>query len=240
MDYVKKHLFPIILTIIFLFTLTIVVRVYNSKLDKRDSQISLLTVDNQNYIKVTDELGKEVVKQKAVVVKEREQVKEYSDKYFALKEKPKSVDVFYQEVTKTDWDTAFIPYHDTLYVKIDPIVGDTITQELKNYIDSSVRIPNSFEKDSSLFAIKGRVLKNGVSIDSLSLPDTFNLRVVETKGKLFKPSFVEFQSFHTNPLVNVTGTQSVIYKVPKKTFWQVVLDKLIWVGIGVGATTLIK
>ena len=75
-------------------------------------------------------------------------------------------------------------------------------------------------------------------IDSLNIPDTFNLRIVETKGKLFKPSFVEFQSFHSNKLVKVTGANSILYKLPRKTFWQVVLDKLIWIGVGIGLSTL--
>lgn len=209
----------------------------NAEIASLETSLSLSELNNQKYEKIVNTLEDTILKQRAIIIKDKEQLKTFTDSIFNLKQKVKAVTAFYKETTKTDWDTVYIPYDSTPTI---PQVqyGDTITKEIKNYIDSSIKVPNKFSKDSSLFSIKGEVTKQGVRIDSLNIPDTFNLRIVETKGKLFKPSFVEFQSFHTNKLVQVTGVNSIMYKLPKKTFWQVVLDKLIWVGVGIGLTTI--
>ena len=207
----------------------------NAEIASLETTNSLLQIENQKFKKTINELGDSVVKQKAIIVKNKEQLKTFTDSIFKLKQKVKSVTAYYKEITKTNWDTVYIPYTDTQYIP-NPFLqtGDTITKELYTYINNSVKVPNSFNIDSFLYSIKGTVLKEGVRIDSLNIPDTFNLRIVETKGKLFKPSFIEFQSFHTNKLVQVIGANSIMYKLPKKTFWQVVLDKLVWVVIGLG------
>lgn len=209
----------------------------NAEIASLETSLSLSELNNQKYEKIVNTLEDTILKQRAIIIKDKEQLKTFTDSIFNLKQKVKAVTAFYKETTKTVWDTVYIPYDSTPTI---PQVqyGDTITKEIKNYIDSSIKVPNKFSKDSSLFSIKGEVTKQGVRIDSLNIPDTFNLRIVETKGKLFKPSFVEFQSFHTNKLVQVTGVNSIMYKLPKKTFWQVVLDKLIWVGVGIGLTTI--
>lgn len=209
----------------------------NAEIATLETTNALLQLENQKFEKIVNSQDDSIVKQRAIIIKDKEQLKTFTDSIFNLKQKVKAVTAFYKETTKTVWDTVYIPYDSTPTI---PQVqyGDTITKEIKNYIDSSIKVPNKFSKDSSLFSIKGEVTKQGVRIDSLNIPDTFNLRIVETKGKLFKPSFVEFQSFHTNKLVQVTGVNSIMYKLPKKTFWQVVLDKLIWVGVGIGLTTI--
>ena len=215
------------------------IRCKNSELILLQTKYSLSQIENQEYKKVANKQGDSIVKQRAIIVKNKEQLKTLTDSIFKLKKDVKAVTAFYKESTKTNWDTVYIPYIDVQYIP-NPLLqtGDTITKELYTYINNSVKVPNSFYLDSLLFTVKGKVTKEGVRIDSLNIPDTFNLRIVETKGKLFKPSFIEFQSFHTNPLVQVTGANSIMYKLPKKTFWQVVLDKLIWVGVGIGLTTL--
>ena len=209
------------------------------KIDKLETTNSLLQVEKQEFKKVVNTQGDTILKQKAVIVKDKEQLKTFTDSIFKLKQEIKNVITYYREITTITWDTVYIPYVDTQYIP-NPLLqtGDTITKELKAYINNSIQVPNSFYKDSLLFTIKGQVTKEGVRIDSLNIPDTFNLRIVETKGKLFKPSFVEFQSFHSNKLVKVTGANSILYKLPRKTFWQVVLDKLIWIGVGIGLSTL--
>jgi hypothetical protein len=207
----------------------------NAEIASVETTNSLLQIENQKFEKIINNQDDSIVKQRAIIIKDKEQLKTFTDSIFKLKEKVKSVTAFYKEVIKTNWDTVNIPYTDTQYIP-NPFLqtGDTITKELYTYINNSVKVPNPFNIDSSLYSIKGEVTKQGVRIDSLNIPDTFNLRIVETKGKLFKPSFIEFQSLHTNKLVQVTGVNSIMYKLPKKTFWQVVLDKLVWVGIGLG------
>lgn len=211
----------------------------NAKISSLETTVSLLELKNQKFEKTVNELGDSVVKQKAIIVKNKEQLKTFTDSIFKLKETVRAVTVFYKENIKTNWDTVYIPYTDTQYIP-NPLLqtGDTITKELYTYINNSVKVPNPFVVDTNLYTIKGTILKEGVRIDSLNIPDTFNLRVVETKGKLFKPSTIEFQSFHTNKLVQVTGANSIMYKLPKKTFWQVVMDKLFWIAVGFGVTKL--
>jgi len=235
----RPKLFNIVLTIIFLILLLIFKNIYKSRIEKLQTTVSLFNVEKQEFTKTKNALQEEIVKVKAVVVKDKEQLKEYTDKIFKLKDEVKTASVFYQEVLKTKWDTAYIPYHDTLVV-YKVLIGDTITAEIKNYVSNSIKVPNSFSKDTSTYYLSGRVLKEGVSIDSLNIPDTFNLRVVETKGKLFKPSYIEFQTKHSNPLINVIGVKAITYKLPKKTFFQWISEKALWIGVGFGLSTIIK
>lgn len=205
----------------------------NAKIAKLETENSLLQVKNQEYRKEINTLGDSIVKQIVTIVENEKQLRTFTDSIFKLKKKVKAVEFFYKENTRLKWDTVFIPYKD---VPDDMPVYDPFnvdTAKIRLYVENSISVPRKFDTTSTYFSLSGTVLKNGVIIDSPNIPDTFSLRVVDTKGGLLKKSIKEVQSFHTNPLIQSFGVQSIKIEEPKKPFIKTLIDKLFWVGVGI-------
>ncbi len=104
---------------------------------------------------------------------------------------------------------VYIPYIDS---------SNQIGKDTSEYLKNSVRVPRGFELKNSYFNIRGSVLKSGVKLDSLNIPDTLRGRFVEKKNGLFKPETIEYQVFNTNPYIQIQGGKSAVYTAKKKPF----------------------
>lgn len=211
----------------FLFVNNIIVK---NKLNKAETTIALNLLEKQTLTDSLVNKNKQIVKLQDAVVFEGEKgkkaLREYSDSVFNLRKKDerkyKETVAYYQNYISTHLsDTVRIPFEPSGSDSIQkPSVND---ERVKEYIDNSIRVPKAFTKADPYFYINGTVSKDGVSINSMILPDTITGRFVERKNGFLKAKTIEYQVFNTNPYIKIDNSKSAIYKPEKKnTFLKIV------------------
>lgn len=234
----------LILCFIFVPGRGVQVNKYQSQLVER---LDSLTLANQKLDSIKNEAGKQVQVQQALVVNKQADIKKLSDSIFNLKRKNarqiKNIIAFYSQHTNTVIDSIPVPYLDTVeYRKFKDSLDF-----YKFAKDSLIQVPKSIRVDSNYFHINETITKTGLLINTLSIPDSQYVRIVENKGGFFKrdvngklkfhiPTTVQFQTLHTNPLIHVTGQNSVLYQPNNKSK---VLGKVIILGLGILAGKLL-
>jgi hypothetical protein len=94
----------------------------------------------------------------------------------------------------------------------------------------SIAVPSRFKLNEKWFNIDGLVKKDGLIIDSLSIPNKTIVTVGYKKAgflNLSKDAVVQVKN--ENPYVNVTGLDNVVIK-KKKKIWE---NPLVHIGVGV-------
>lgn len=199
---------------------------HNRELHKLQDENSLLLIDKQKNDSIINKNNKIILTQEVKILNNEQSLKQYSDSIFQLKRKNekdiKSVHSYYKNVIKVTIDTFIIPYIDTLYIdNSDSIYFETII------------VPKKFAIKTSNYDIGGTVKKEGVEISKLEMEDSIYGRFVTEKGGLFKKDKIKYQTFNTNPYVHIESTTSAVYKKPKKKFIHHVIEKSIYIGIGI-------
>ncbi len=212
----------------------------NRKIDKQEGQITAEQLKNQTLDSVINTKNKVIYRQDAIIVANNESLSQMTDTIFNLKAKDaKNLETiaYYQGRNIVTINGVNVPYLDSAYMKY---FSDSVQLACKDVIDymrdSTVQVGMVAADSTPYYAIQQTVEKKGITINSLTIPDTLNLRFVQHKGGLFKKSKIEVQYFHTNPLVKTTGSNSVFYQPKKKSFFQRVI---LPVAVGVGAGLLI-
>jgi hypothetical protein len=94
----------------------------------------------------------------------------------------------------------------------------------------SVAVPSRFKLNEKWFNVDGYVKKDGLIIDSLSIPNKTIVTIGYKKAgflNLSKDAVVQVKN--ENPYVNVTGLDNIVIK-KKKKIWQ---NPLVHIGVGV-------
>jgi hypothetical protein len=94
----------------------------------------------------------------------------------------------------------------------------------------SVAVPSRFKLNEKWFNVDGYVKKDGLIIDSLSIPNKTIVTIGYKKAgflNLSKDAVVQVKN--ENPYVNVTGLDNIVIKKKKKV-WQ---NPLVQIGVGV-------
>jgi len=94
----------------------------------------------------------------------------------------------------------------------------------------SIAVPSRFKLNEKWFNIDGLVKKDGLIIDSLSIPNKTIVTIGYKKAgflNLSKDAVVQVKN--ENPYVNVTGLDNVVIK-KKKKIWE---NPLVHIGVGV-------
>jgi hypothetical protein len=94
----------------------------------------------------------------------------------------------------------------------------------------SVAVPSRFKLNEKWFNVDGYVKKDGLIIDSLSIPNNTIVTIGYKKAgflNLSKDAVVQVKN--ENPYVNVTGLDNIVIK-KKKKIWQ---NPLVHIGVGV-------
>jgi len=195
--------------------------------DSLKSQITMLSLNKQKNDSIINKQGEVIYTQEVAITKSKEELKKYTDSIFNLnrrhERKIKEVTAFYKNRYRVQLDSFFV-------YEVDSIpYPEYITVEFMN--DSMITVPRTFKVDEPYFKLDATVRKNGLMINSLSLPDTLYGRIVTKKQGFLKPKIKEYQYFNKNPYVIQEGSNSVIYE-DKKKFWNKVRDGAILVGAG--------
>lgn len=96
----------------------------------------------------------------------------------------------------------------------------------------SIAVPTRFQLNEKWFNIDGYVRRDGLKIDSLSIPNKTTVTIGYEKSgflNLSKNAVVKVKN--ENPYVNVSGLDNIVIK-KKKKFWQ---NPLFHIGVGVVA-----
>jgi len=225
------------------FTLLFWAQTCNLKrqIEEKENEITQIDLDRQQLRTLTDRQGRQISEQDVLITNSRSAMNRLTDTIFNLRSRDArnlETIAYYKGITKVDVRDVPVPYLDSARMrKFTDSVAYTRT-ELINFInDSTLQVPTRAGIQTPHLDLALTVGKERLTLDSLTLPDTLQLRFVETPGNLFRRSKVEVQYFHSNPYVKAVGSNSAFYQPKRKSFFtRVILP----VAIGVGAGILIS
>jgi hypothetical protein len=199
--------------------------------------IDSLQLANQTLDSITNKQGETILTQEAIITGSTDAIDALTDTIFDLKAKDarnQKTIAYYKNDNVVILNGVNVPYLDSAYMKY---FSDSVTaqcQEVIRYMqDSMVHVGMKAGDSTQYYSISQTVNKSGITIDSLSIPNTLQLRFVEKKNGFLKPKSIEVQFFNSNPLVKTTSSNSVIYRPKKKSFLtRVVLPVAVGVGVG--------
>jgi hypothetical protein len=215
----------------------------------KDKEIASLKFENGRLDSMRNAANQLVVTQRVELLKtkaEQEQLKAYSDSVFNLTKKQerkiKDVIAFYQAKTNIKIVDKLVPYLDTTKQKE---WEDSVKLACQNVIDyyeaNTIGVPDSAKVEDTTIYASLIVKKDGVEIDSLSIPDVQSLRFVTLKGgmlkkdqegkrHLFLKKSLQVQVLHSSPYLEHISSQTYLYQEKKKTK---LLPKLMLIGAGI-------
>jgi hypothetical protein len=214
----------------------------------KDKEIEKLKIENGRIDSMRNTANQLVITQRAELLRskeEQEQLKAYSDSVFNLTKKQerkiKDVIAFYQAKTNIKIVDKLVPYLDTTKQKE---WEDSIKLACQNVIDyyeaNTIGVPDTAKVEDTTIYASLIVKKNGVEIDSLSIPDVQSLRFVTLKGgflkkdqegkrHLFLKKSLQVQVMHTSPYLEHINLKSYVYQEKKKSR---LLPNLLLIGAG--------
>lgn len=218
---------------------------YRQELAKQSVALDSLTLANQTLDSAKNKAGQTIVLQTAIITSNQADIKRLSDEKFnlqnKLEKKVRQVLAYQAQFSHLKLDSVKVPYVDSMAQKR---FSDSIEKGCAvviNYMrDSTITVPAEAKVETANYKIDLSVKREGVVINSLDVPDSQYFRIVVIRGGFFRkvngklkfhiPKQIQFQTLHTNPLIHVTGSNSVLYKSVEKPK---ILLNLLKIGIGV-------
>lgn len=201
-------------------------------------------MSQQKIDTLTNEKNQLITKQQVVTSEDQTSINKLSDEVFNLKKKDaKNTETLALLRTdqKASVDSLNVPF--TGSIEVDSTKRETTlinkdSAELRQYIrEKTIEVPQSVEYKDTTIAFNGTVTKEGITIDSLSIPNTLNQRIVKKDGGWFKSDTYEFQSSNTSKYFHTTGEQSLLFTPKQKgTFWKVIGG----IALGAAGVLIIK
>lgn len=198
-------------------------------------QITQLDLDNQTLRTLVNQRGDTIYTQKSLITSSREAINNLTDSIFLLKRKDsknQQTIAYYKGVTKIEVRNVSIPYMDTLSMKrFSDSVENSCAEVITYMRDSTISVPQRLSVSTQNAFLEADVTKSGLYIDSLSIPDTLQLRFVE-RGGFLKRKTIEVQYLHSNKYIHSLSTNSVVYSPKKSLLTRVILPVAIGIGVG--------
>lgn len=208
--------------------------------DRKGVQITQLQLDSQKSKEVINSLGQKISVQDVIITNDRATIKAISDSSFNLRKneekKISEVIAYYKGITKTTIKEVKVPYIDTIKQKSwEDSIAKQCAMVIDYYEANSIAVPRDAKDSTENYYIDLTTTKSGIIVNNLSIPDSQYLRFVEKKRNIwqfitFQKRKIEVQVRHTNPLIQVTGQNSIIYIPKGKTRW---LERALLVGVGI-------
>jgi hypothetical protein len=227
----------------------------NDKFKSQQNTIDSLTLANQKLIQDTNKLGQIVSKQTTIITQDQEALKALTANLFNLmkidEKRIKQIDALIQIKSRIRVDSVHVPFKDEIAQKqFSDSVNKACREVIDYYSSLSIMVPQNVqitEEQNKDFQFDGTITKQGLMINSLNLPDSQRIAIIETKGGFFKrdinrkvkfytPKKLEIQVLHTNKYIKIEGMSSVIYQPKKGGRW---LERALIFGVGAAATILI-
>lgn len=198
---------------------------------KNDNEVTILKykMSLQKIDSIINKNGELVIKQKVVITDDKKAINKISNELFNLKKKEEKhlqTIALLTSQLEVKIDSIFVPFLDTT----QDLTGKDSSALIAYIQDSTIKVPKDIEYKDSTISLSQTILKQGVKINSIVIPDSLIQRLVINNNGLFKKDTYEFQTKHTSPLFNVKSQQSLIY-VPKSK--NILLKCLISFGVGI-------
>lgn len=228
-NFLKKYWAFILIALFLVTTVWFYLKSVN-----QEKQITNLKADNtlltQSVDTFRDKNNMLVYEQEVAVYESNKKIKQLSDEVFDLKRKNdklvKQVNYYGQVNQETRIDSVYIAYNDTVYL-------DTVSIDY-------LRVPKTFAVKNSNYSVGGTVLKNGVILDNISVPNILSYREIEQKQGWFKSPVTVVQIHNSNPYVYTTGMTTVTVKSKTSAWHRWILPTLTAVGAGVITYQIVK
>lgn len=212
----------------------------NHKLEVAQSAVDSLTLANQKLDSTVNKMGQKIYTQIVTLSENQKSIRKLTDSIFNLKKRDeriiRRIVAYYTERTNVHIDSVSVPYTDSIAIKQ---FRDS-AEFYKYALDSMIVVPKKAALSTTYFSIDETVTKNGLVINSLNIPDSQYIRIVENRGGFLrkvngklkfhvKPQ-IQIQTLHTNPYIQITGENSILYTPRAKPR---ILEKVLLLGIGV-------
>jgi len=172
------------------------------------NQISKFEFKEQKYIETIDENGRRVAEQDQIILSQKDAITHNLLEIERLKKISSQVIVN----TITEIDSIFVPFI------VDTINNDTLVGD--NYII----VPKRFSLSDEWYAFNGKIIKNGVLLDSISFNNELKITLGSKSMGIFKRPKPVVLITNSSPYVHTTGLQNIVIKedlrfYDKKSFW---------------------
>ena len=212
---------------------------YQKKQDDLLSQISQYQLGEKAFTKKINADSSTIVQQEQTILTEKEAIKLGLLKLEGEIKKPQSQVRQTQVIRYDSISVAYVPdnFIDSSKWLFKFKKGFKSNDVIDSLIANSIIVPKSFATKSKWFSINGKVNKENVLIETLSIPNESSVTVGwKRTGFLWlgKKPFVEVKN--TNPYLSVVKLSNVVIEKKKG-----LLSKpIFWVAVGVVAGFLIK
>lgn len=221
----------------------------NRKFASQQNKLDSITLANQVLIQDKNSIGQTVSKQAVIITEDQEALQDITAKVFNLEKQDekriKQINALIQIASRIRVDSINIPFKDEIAAKkfSDSLIA-ACAEVINYYKNNSIPVPQNVsisKEENPNFQFYGKVIKEGLAIDSINFPDSQRIAVIETKGGLFRrniegkvkfytPRKLEIQVLHTNKYVEITGMSSIIYQPKVRGRW---LERLLIAGVGI-------
>lgn len=170
-------------------------------------------------IQIENEKGKLISQNETLLHFTNKELQTYTDTIFNLRSREarliKSVTSYAEIVQQAKFKGKTAKYKDP---GTDQEGGAVVIDQP---VDTNfIKVPRSFNYSDSTLAFDGVVRREGVTIDSLTIPNTLHIRTaIQKSGFLKLGSKTVVQAFNTNPAFKNTGIVSAEVK-NRGTWWQ--------------------
>jgi hypothetical protein len=231
MEKMKNTFIYIVLIVIIILLLLKGCEIQKDR-DNMLTQLSTFKIENQNFKVKVNKDSSTIVTQRQTILTQDEAIKLGILKLNGEIKKVQSQVNQVQEFVINDVPVPYVPdnFIDTSgwYVKLKN--GDTSKSICDSFIKNSVLVGTQFKKDEKWLKMDGKIKKDGLQLDSMTIPNESSVTIGYRKYGFFNlksEPIVEIKN--TNPYLKVSKVSNVLIKNNKSIFSK----KGFWFAIGI-------
>ena len=184
-------------------------------------QIGKLELDNQFFEEKLNDDSIKIAEQEQLILSQKDAI----DLGILEIENLKKVKSQVKTITEIQIDSIPVPYTETIYI------SDTI------YPKGVIEVPKRFNLTKEHYSFNGLILKEGLLVDSIVIPNEMKLTIGNKSGGIFKKSIPIVKLENSNPYLSTIDMNNVIIEDEKKFYDR----KVFWLGVGlVGGIIIMK
>lgn len=218
--------FPYVLSGVLIFIMFLVLNDLSRVKDENKDLLAKATWSSPTKVDtIINKQGKPVLESAVIETATDKDLKELSSKYFQLQKQDekriKTITELTELLQQTTIDSVLVPYTDTVKIKdSDALV-----------------VPTTFRDSTKNYKINGTVLLTGVRINSLTIPDSLFVQLVEQRPKgflnnIFQKNRTMVQVLHSNPLVSTKDVKTIQVKL-KPSAWNRWIKPVVFATLGI-------
>ena len=191
------------------------------RLSSFKEQIGKLELDRQLFEETLTEDSIKLAEQEQLILSQKDAIELGILEIENLKKVKSQV----KTITEIKIDSVLVPFKETIYI------SDTI------YPKGIIEVPKRFNLIEEHYSFDGLILKQGLLIDSLSIPNEMKLTIANKSGGIFRKSIPIVKLENTNPYLSTIDMKNVIIEDEKKFYDR----KVFWLGVGlIGGIIIMK